>query len=114
MRPDQITSLSELEERLVDLFVTECKPEEWKAATVGPARDEAWKQKKVASATGALILRVQNSLRELRYGDKDAPGDAPIAPSSATDPDDDLAREAADLEKAGIAILRKASARRKR
>lgn len=100
MRPEQITTLSSLEEQLVDLFAHECRPKEWRAVKNLDERDAAYKEKKVAMATVQLVGRIQNVLRDLR--------DVELGPKGETsDEDDAVEREAARLERQGRAVLKR-------
>jgi hypothetical protein len=109
MRPEQITTLSGLEEQLVDLFAHECTPRKWIQAKDPAERDAGYKEKKVALATVQLIGRIQNVLRDLRDAEPVEPKDkkGPKANLREEPEDDAIEREAARLEREGRAVLRR-------
>lgn len=108
MRPEQVTKLADLEEKLTDLYTEECTPEKWKFAfTQGAAaRDQALKDKRNALATLQHINKIQTVLREIRTNDPPADGPKTAAKGEQRETDD-VAREAAELERRGAAVLKR-------
>lgn len=106
MRPEQITRLVEIEEQLLDVFVSECKPKKWPGMTKSEDRGDRYWHKKNALATLTIVGRIQTVLRDARTD-----GGQGEAPKAGDDPDLDgtddksIEREAADLERRGVAIL---------
>ena len=111
MRPEQITTLNSLEEKLVDLFAFECHPEEWRKAKSEDERKEAYRGKKDAMATVQLICRIQNALRDLRDADTGDPKRPPGEGIPEREPDDLVEREALRLEREGRAVLKRHGAK---
>ena len=106
MRPEQITQLAKIEEQLIDLFAGECKPDEWREARAGSARDEALKQKKVALATMQLVGRVQNTLRDVRRGDGGTDNPGEMAGQDTPNAAPDLKRVSQKLRKEAEALMK--------
>lgn len=107
MRPEQITRLAAIEEKLVDLFAEECKPDDWPGMGTAKDRGDRYWYKKNALATLTIVGRIQTVLRDLRAGDGaaggKAGGNAPPDPSR----DESIEEEAARLEKQGVSLLKK-------
>ena len=111
MRPEQITTLNALEEKLVDLFTFECHPEEWRKVKSKEERETAYREKKVAMATVQLVGRIQNVLRDLRDADTGDPKRPPGEGTPEREPDDLVEREALRLEREGRAVLKRHGAK---
>lgn len=111
MRPEQVTSLVALEEELVDVFAKECKPAEWPGMDSKDDRGDRYWHKKNALATLTLVGRIQTVLRDARTDG----GTEQTGKSDAPDQDADevsIEKEAAALEKQGVALLKRHAKRR--
>jgi hypothetical protein len=107
VRPDQIKVLTEIEEKLIDVFTTECKPADWPGMENDKKRNERYWVKKNALATLRLVGQIDHLLRDIVRADR--PEDVPEAGKAKRKPeagDDAIAREAASLERRGKAVLR--------
>lgn len=97
MTPKQLEQLAALESKLVDVFLDECKPEQWPTMDSEKGRGDRYWVKKNARATLVIIGQIDRLLADNRGAAK--PG--------AREPEDDIEREAAELEKRGRAVLKK-------
>lgn len=105
MRPEQIAKLVTLEEELVDVFSTECKPKDWPGLATAQQRGDRYWHKKNALATLTLVGRIQTVLRDARTdGGTEKPKDE--EPRGGRD-EESLEREAERLEAEGVAVLRR-------
>lgn len=108
MRPEQVERLAKIEEDLVDIFTTECEPKKWPGMASVQERGDRYWHKKNALATLQLVGRIQTVLRDARpdSGAGEAPkGD--LRPDGEGRDPDEIEREAAALEKKGVAILKR-------
>lgn len=105
MRPEQIDRLVGLEEQLVDVFTDECKPKAWPGMKDTQSRGDRYWHKKNALATLTLVGRIQTVLRDAR-GEGGA-GKEAGGPEGELDEEKLREQEAARLERAGVAVLRK-------
>jgi hypothetical protein len=112
MRPEQVTALVALEEQLVDLFSAECKPGEWPDMKTVQSRGDRYWHKKNALATLTLVGRIQTVLRDART-DGGAAGEEGKGEPRSGDGEASIEREAAALEKQGVALLRRHEKRRR-
>ena len=109
MRPEQVTKLADLEEKLTDLYAVECTPDKWKAAqTQGlAAKEQAYRDKRNALATLQHINKIQTVLREIRTNDPPADGPKTAPVKGEEREGDEIAREAAELERRGRSVLKR-------
>jgi hypothetical protein len=113
MRPDQITRLQELTEKLADRFLLEADPAEWPGEGKAPAdctqqeRGDAYWCKKNAMATGGVLRFTMDVLA------KQAP-----EPDGKTPPDpakeSDLDRQVREAERRSAQLVEEAVAKAKR
>jgi hypothetical protein len=109
MRPDQLTRLQELSERLADAFILEADPTEWPGDGQSPAdltqedRGNRYWCKKNAMATGAVLRYVLDVTA--KHTDPDNKG--------AVKDEDDLDAQIKAAEKKAKAAVNKALARAK-
>ena len=77
MRADQIERLRAVQEKLADLFFAECTPEAWPKLDTKEGRGDRYWLKKNASASLAIIGRIENllALRDGRASGATPPGD---------------------------------------
>ena len=108
MRPEQVTKLAEIEEHLVDLFITEAESAKWPGMETKEARGDRYWHKKNALATLTVVTRIQTVLREIRTGDESGKG-KPSAPEAE---EESIEQEAARLEKQGVALLNRRRAKK--
>jgi hypothetical protein len=112
MRPDQLTRLQELAEKLADKFLIEADPDEWPGAGKLPAdltvqeRGDGYWAKKNAMATGGVLRFTMDVLAKQE----------PVDPTKPADPEkeSDLDRQIKDAEKRGDELVQAALARAKR
>lgn len=109
MRPEQVTKLASIEEELIDVFVGECEAKKWPGMEDVKDRGDRYWHKKNALATLNIVARIQTVLRETQAGDK---GDH--SQPAATDGAETREEEARRLTKAGIALLERHRAVRRR
>lgn len=109
MRPEQVTKLAAIEEELIDVFVSECKPGKWPGMKDVKDRGDRYWHKKNALATLTLAARIQTVLREINVGDRGSEAPKP----TEADGKNETAAEAASLARQGIAILERHRAKRK-
>lgn len=104
MRPDQLQRLADLSEKLADVVIEECDPDEWSGAGRAPRemtqqeRGDRYWCKKNASATLSLLQRVE----QLRSPSEGAPQD-----QDGTD----LSHEISQAERRAAQLLDRISAR---
>lgn len=99
MKPSQLDKLAALESELTDVFLEECKPAEWPALDTQQGRGDRYWIKKNARATLVLIGQIDRLIADNRArGESD-----PRQP----DGEDEIEREARELEKRGRAVLKK-------
>lgn len=79
MRPDQLASLREIEERLADAFIDEADPKAWPNYGTPSAdldkeeRAQRYQYKRAACETAQLLTRTQAIITGPRAGDPDDP-----------------------------------------
>lgn len=104
MRPEQISKLTEIEEQLTDLFISEAEKKKWPGMETAQSRGDRYWHKKNALATLTLVGRIQTVLRDIRTGDGGSEKPGTAAPEAA---ERSIEAEAAALEKQGVAILKR-------
>lgn len=108
MRPEQVERLAKIEEELVDIFTTECQPKKWPGMESSQERGDRYWHKKNALSTLQLVNRIQSVLRDARpEGGAGDGGKAEPRPDDEGRDPADIEREAAALEKKGVAILKR-------
>lgn len=112
MRPDQLTRLQELAEKLADKFLIEADPDEWPGAGKLPAdltvqeRGDGYWAKKNAMATGGVLRFTMDVLAKQAPEDPAKPGDP--------EKEADIDRQIKDAEKRSQELVTAAMARAKR
>jgi hypothetical protein len=107
MRQDQLEKLASLQERIADVFLDEAEPDKWPSLDTAVGRGDRYWLKKNASASLAIMLKLENLLG-LRQGRVDGAG----APIAADEPD--LEKEIRDAEKQTEKLINMAEHRRKK
>jgi hypothetical protein len=114
MRPEQVTALVQLEEKLVDLFSAECKPDEWPDMETAQSRGDRYWHKKNALATLTLVGRIQTVLRDARTdGGAGTEGGKGEPERAADEPAESIEKEAKRLEREGARVLKLHEQRRR-
>ena len=102
MRSDQIERLTQIEEKLVDVFTSECQPETWPTMEDYKSRGDRYWHKKNALATLRIVGQIDHLLRDIVRADRDpdpkAPGETEVG---------ELERDAAKLERRARAVLKR-------
>lgn len=101
MTPEQMKKLAGIEEALCDVFIAESQTEEWPDMETKEGRGDRYWHKRNALATLTIVGRLQVLLRDAR---SEQPPQAPREES--------IEDEAERLEKLGVSLLRKRSAKR--
>jgi len=117
VRPEQIERLVRLEEQLVDVFGEECQPATWPDTSTAQNRGDRYWFKKNALATLTLVGRIQTVLRDARGdgGSGEQPQDPKALPPAGDGIEEEsIEKEAARLEKSGVALLAKKRADKRR
>ena len=99
MRPEQISKLAAIAEKLIDVFITEAEVEKWPGMKEAKERGDRYWHKKNALATLTLAARIQTVLREIQGGG-DGGKDEPKPDEGET-----REKEAERLAQQGVALL---------
>lgn len=109
MRQDQYLKLQQLEEKLLDVFLSEADPEHWpgKGLTIGAmdaqTRGDLYWVRKTAASAGMLFTRVEAMIGRVQLG---GAGTTPPAEGEPVDAEQQLDAEIAASERAAAVLMK--------